>query len=166
LLAEAALRLIKVVRDDDTVARLGGDEFIVLLKDIRTEDSVMPVVEAIIEQFRKTFEVDNRDLILTASVGVAIYPQDGDTPSTLLRNADSAMYSAKEQGRNTYSFFTEDMNQKAVRRLAIEEQMYGALERNEFYVLFQPQVDLNSGRVMGAKPGTLAKPGTRCGVPG
>ncbi|MDJ0834062.1 MAG: EAL domain-containing protein [Gammaproteobacteria bacterium] len=151
LLIEAAERLIHVVRHGDTVARLGGDEFIILLSGLHSAADVLPVADSLVEQFRRSFSIDGREMILTASVGIAIYPDDGDNASDLLRNADSAMYSAKEHGRNVFSFFTEDMNQKVSRRLALEEQMHGALERGEFNIVYQPQIDLSDERIIGAE---------------
>lgn len=151
LLIEAAARLNTIVRGGDTVGRLGGDEFIVLLGGLENAVEARPVVENMLNQFRDAFNIDGRELILTSSVGIAVYPDDGDTASELLRNADSAMYHAKEQGRNTYSYFTETMNRKVSRRLALEEQLYGALERNEFNVYYQPKIELSSGKIVGAE---------------
>jgi diguanylate cyclase (GGDEF)-like protein/PAS domain S-box-containing protein len=144
LLVEAASRLRDVVRSGDTVGRLGGDEFIILLGGLANPTDASPVVENLLELFRDSFRVDGRELMLTASVGVAVYPDDGDTPSELLRNADSAMYHSKDQGRNTYFYFTDAMNRDVSRRLMIEEQMHGALDRGEFRLCYQPQVDIPS----------------------
>ncbi len=89
--------------------------------------------------------------MLTASIGISIYPDDGDNLSQLLRNADSAMYHSKEQGRNTYSYFTEQMNEAVSKRLLFEEQMHGALDRGEFKLCYQPQVELTNGRIIGVE---------------
>jgi len=151
LLIEASERLHNSVRSGDTVGRLGGDEFILLLTELTDAEDAIPVLENLVEQFRKPFKVDNRELILTASIGISIFPGDGENASDLLRNSDSAMYYAKDLGRNTYSFYTDDMNKKVSRRLSIEEQMHGALNRNEFYVLYQPKIDISSGRIIGAE---------------
>jgi len=148
LLKEAALRLKESVRLGDTVGRLGGDEFIVILGGLSEAADARSVAESLLARFRDSFKIDNRELILTASIGISIYPDDGDNPSELLRNADSAMYHSKGQGRNTYSFFTEEMNQGVARRLLLEEQMHGALSRGEFYLCYQPQVDLVSRRIL------------------
>ncbi len=142
LLKEAASRLKSGVRRGDTVGRLGGDEFIVILGGLTAISDAGSVAETLLDRFRDSFKIDNRELILTSSIGISIYPADGDTPSELLRKADSAMYHSKEQGRNTYSFFTEEMNQAVARRLLLEEQMHGALSRGEFSLRYQPQVDL------------------------
>lgn len=151
LLIEAAERLEQVVRSGDTVGRLGGDEFIIMLTNIGKAIDARPVAENLIEQFRKAFKIDERELILTASVGISIFPEDGEDASQLLRHADSAMYHAKELGRNTYSYFTRAMNQEVSRRLSLEEQMHGALDRGEFRLLFQPQMDVASGRIVGVE---------------
>jgi len=151
LLVSAAERLRSVVRNEDTVGRLGGDEFLVLLGGLQHASGAIPVVENLVDQFRRSFQIDGREIILTSSIGLAMFPGDGDNPSQLLRNADTAMYHAKEGGRNTYSFFTEAMNHEVGRRLALEEQLHGALARNEFSVVFQPQVQISSGRIIGAE---------------
>ncbi|MCU7843829.1 MAG: EAL domain-containing protein [Candidatus Thiodiazotropha sp. (ex Monitilora ramsayi)] len=141
LLIQAAKRLQASVRAEDTVSRLGGDEFIVLLGNLSAVEDVYPIAEKLLSSFREAFLLDGRELILTASIGIAIYPNDGDNPADLLRNADMAMYYSKEQGRNTYNYFTEAMNQGVSRRLQVEEQLHGALERGEFELHFQPIVD-------------------------
>lgn len=151
LLLQAARRLRVAVRSGDTVGRLGGDEFIVLLGGRLMSVDVSTIVDNLLNHFRQPFSIDGRDLYLTTSVGVALYPEDGTSPQELLRNADSAMYHAKKQGRNTYSYFTEAMNEEVSRRLHLEEQMHGALDRGEFNVVFQPLVDVASSKVVSAE---------------
>lgn len=151
LLIESAERLLSSIRNGDTVGRLGGDEFIILLHGLKRATDARPVAEHLINSFRQHFLVGERELILTASIGISIYPDDGQNASELLRNADSAMYHAKEKGRNTYSYYTEKMNKEVSRRLAIEEQIHGALERGEFEVYYQTQVDINHNIIMGAE---------------
>jgi len=151
LLKETATRLQSVLRSGDTIGRLGGDEFIILLSGISQASDAQPVAETLLGKFTDTFKIDNRELGLTASIGISIYPDDGDNLSELLRNADSAMYHSKEQGRNTYSYFTEKMNEGVSKRLLFEEQMHGALNRGEFRLCYQPQVELVSGRIIGAE---------------
>lgn len=151
LLKQAADRLSSVVRGGDTIGRLGGDEFIVLLGSLEDATNARPVAETLLSQFNAPFLIDNREMILTASIGISLYPDDGDTSSELLRNADSAMYHSKEQGRNTYSYFTDEMNRGVSRRLQLEEQMHGALSRHEFRVCYQPKVKLGNGRIVGAE---------------
>ncbi len=151
LLIEAAERLMQVVRQGDTVGRLGGDEFIVLLGNLDWASDARPIAENLLYRFRDAFKIGQRDLMITASVGIAIYPDDGINSSELLRKADSAMYHSKELGRNTYSYFTEEMNRDVIRRLALEEQIHGALERGEFSIYYQPKFDVNNSRIMGAE---------------
>ena len=151
LLIEAAKRLNSAIRGGDTVGRLGGDEFIIILPGLTEASDARPVIENLIEQFRNAFKVDGRELILTASIGISVSPEDGDNASELLRNADSAMYHAKNQGRNTYSFFTESMNQEVSRRLTLEEQMHGALDRAEFWLVYQPLIDVSNGNYVGVE---------------
>ncbi|WP_323753723.1 EAL domain-containing protein [Marinobacter sp.] len=151
VLVEAANRLSSVVRDSDTVGRLGGDEFIVLMGALAESFDAVGTVEKLLGVFREPFTIDGRELILTTSIGVAVFPDNGESATDLLRNADAAMYQSKEAGRNTYSFFTKQMNAMILRRLEIEEQLYGALERGEFEVCYQPKINLRSGRIMGAE---------------
>lgn len=151
LLVEAANRMKSIVRSSDTVGRHGGDEFIVILGDLRNLDAVRKVAEQIIQSLSKPFNVDNHELTISASIGIAVYPDDGNGASDLLRKADSAMYHAKDQGGNIYAFFTEEMNQEVSRRLAIEQAMRGALERQEFEVLYQPLMDVKSGQIIGTE---------------
>ncbi len=151
VLIEASRRLLTSVRTGDTVARLSGDEFIVLLSGLHKPEAAQIIAEKILDSFRRIFEIDGRELLITASIGIAIYPDDNDTTSGLLRSADSAMYHSKESGRNTFSFFTERMNQEVSKRLALEEQIHGALERREFSVYYQPQVNVKTGHIVGAE---------------
>ncbi|MFA3789896.1 EAL domain-containing protein [Aliiglaciecola sp. SL4] len=151
LLVKAAQRLTQVVRKEDTVGRLGGDEFIVLMKGFADHNDVLVIAENLLKIFRNPFKIAGRELMLTLSLGIAIYPENGSSASDLLRNADTAMYQAKAQGRNTFSFFTSDMNQVMQRRFEIEEQMHSALERGEFEVYYQPKFSLQTHSVVGAE---------------
>ncbi|MEH6354810.1 MAG: EAL domain-containing protein [Marinobacter sp.] len=151
LLVEAANRLKLAMRKADTVGRLGGDEFIILLRSLVNIRNVIDIAENLLRIFREPFQIDGRELILTLSIGIAIYPKNGDFASDLLRNADTAMYQAKASGRNGYSFFTKEMNDIMLRRFEIEEQLSSALERNEFEVYFQPKIDIKDGNVVGAE---------------
>ncbi|MCW8930580.1 MAG: EAL domain-containing protein [Gammaproteobacteria bacterium] len=151
LLIEVAERLSSVLRAGDTVGRLGGDEFILLLGGLSHAEEAQPIAENLLCQFRNPFRIESRELIMTSSIGISIYPEDASDSSRLLRNADSAMYHAKEQGRNIYSYFTDSMNREVSRRLALEEQIHGALERNEFEVFYQPKIDINNGKVVAAE---------------
>jgi len=151
VLIDAANRLRHVVRSIDTVGRLGGDEFIIILGGLKNAKEAQPIVENLLNQFRNMFVINSRELLLTTSIGIAMYPNDASHASELLRLADSAMYDAKDCGRNTYSYYTSQMNKSAQRRLAIEEQLHGALARNEFTVHYQPKIDLPSSKIMGAE---------------
>jgi len=151
LLIEAAERLRRVSRRDDTIGRLGGDEFIILLAGLTEPADARPVVKHFIDQFTAPFKIGGRELILTASVGISVFPGDGENASALLRCADSAMYHAKALGRNTYAYYTESMNRKVSRRLVLEEQMFGALKRGEFSVFYQPMVHVSNGKILGAE---------------
>jgi len=151
LLIEAARRLQETVRDSDTVGRLGGDEFIVLLGNLHNAAEAYPIAEQLLVQFRKAFAIDGRELMLTVSIGIAYFPDDGSSASELLRNADSAMYHSKALGRNTFSYFTDAMNRDVSRRLALEEQMHGGLARGEFSIVYQPQFAIGSGTMIGAE---------------
>jgi len=151
VLIEASERLRSAVRSIDTVGRLGGDEFIVILGGLKTVNEIHPIIENLLKKFRAKFSIRSRELKLTTSIGVAFYPNDAEDTSTLLRHADSAMYDAKAKGRNTFSFYTDEMNTIAQRRLCIEEQLHDALTRNEFFVVYQPKIDFSTLNIMGAE---------------
>ncbi|PWB47720.1 MAG: hypothetical protein C3F18_11970 [Nitrosomonadales bacterium] len=149
LLAQVASRLAGNVREGDTVARHGGDEFVLLLAEIRAEDDVSMIAQKLLKALSAPFHVGGRELHITCSVGIASYPKDGKDRQTLLKNADAAMYRAKEIGRNNVQFYAEEMNVKAMERLMLENSLHHALERNEFLLHYQPQVDLRSGEITG-----------------
>ncbi|MCF2859658.1 EAL domain-containing protein [Pseudoalteromonas sp. SMS1] len=151
LLVHSAKILKNALRKHDTVARLGGDEFIVLLGDIADQHHISAIATKLVHLFRSPFEIDDRSFTISLSLGLAVFPSDAMTPNELLRKADSAMYSAKQLGRNTFSFFTESMSQDLNRRLMLEEKMRLALANNQFEVYFQPQYDLRSQYVVGAE---------------
>jgi len=151
VLIQSAQRLKQVLREGDTVGRLGGDEFIVLLRGISEHHDALVTTENLLKSFREPFVIDGRELMLTLSIGVAISPENGHCASDLLRNADTAMYQAKDLGRNTYSFFSKEMNTMMLRRFEIEEQMHGALERNEFELYYQPQFDVKKQNITGVE---------------
>lgn len=151
LLQEVAQRLRSSVRQEDTVSRLGGDEFIMILPEVRGEDYALAVAGRIIEALEKPVHLRGHDLYVTCSIGITIYPNDGRDLETLVKNADMAMYRAKEEGRNTYRLFTPAMNQRARRRQEMVTALRQAVERQEFWVFYQPQVDLRNGRVVGVE---------------
>ncbi|MDP3267075.1 MAG: EAL domain-containing protein [Sulfuricurvum sp.] len=136
-------------RDIDTIARLGGDEFSLIIDSLEGIESVSTVAEKLVTLLQHPICIDKRELYVTCSIGISIYPNDGELPENLLRNADSAMYKAKSEGRNSYQFYTEDMTQKALERVALEADLRRALEREEFRVYYQPQVNGISGQLIG-----------------
>jgi diguanylate cyclase (GGDEF)-like protein/PAS domain S-box-containing protein len=149
LLQIAGERLATCVREGDTVARLGGDEFVLLVTDQGSEESIYRVVQRIMSLISQPFVLDQREFKVTCSVGIASFPRDGDDPDTLLRNADTAMYRAKDLGRNTFQLYSSDMNANFGERLTLETDLWKALERGEFVLHYQPKVDLRSGDIIG-----------------
>jgi diguanylate cyclase (GGDEF)-like protein len=151
LLQLVARRLAQSVREDDTVARMGGDEFTILLREIHNQDDAVRVASKVLRSFRTAFTLGRQKVYVTASVGVALYPQDGTTPETLLKNADAAMYGAKDRGRNTYQLYTPGLNAQAHEWLELESGLHHAIERGELVLHYQPKVALRSGRVVGVE---------------
>ena len=151
ILQSIAKRLVQCVRAPDTVSRQGGDEFLVLLSEVEQPDDSAIVAERILQCLADAHSIDWRDLHVTASIGVSVYPDDGLDAETLIKSADTAMYQAKEQGRNRFKFFTQAMNVRAVERQSIEESLRRALERKEFVVHYQPKINLKTGAITGAE---------------
>ncbi len=149
MLLAVAERLSGALRDGDTVARLGGDEFAVLLSEIAKVSDTAIVVGKIFSALKAPFVIDSHELFVSASIGISIAPDDAEEAGALLKNADAAMYRAKDQGRNTYQLYSPAMNVSQLERLSLESHLRHALEREEFIVHFQPQVELRSGRVVG-----------------
>jgi diguanylate cyclase (GGDEF)-like protein/PAS domain S-box-containing protein len=151
LLKTLARRLATSVRDEDTVARLGGDEFTILLPDVERADDIMTVADKILEAVRRPIRIDDSELFVTASIGISIYPDDGVDPEALVKNADTAMYRAKDQGRDNYQLYAAAMNATAVERLALETSLRKALARDELVIYYQPIVDLATGAPAGVE---------------
>lgn len=150
LLKATAERLTKCVRDGDTIARQGGDEFTILLQHMDRVDDVTRVIERIFSTFESPFILEGQpELFLTASIGISIYPDDGEDAETLFKNADIALYQAKEVGRNTYKLFSRSMNEKITRKLDIENRLRKAYEKEELLLHYQPQIDLETNKVIG-----------------
>jgi diguanylate cyclase (GGDEF)-like protein len=149
LLHAVAKRLRETVRESDTVARMGGDEFTVLLGDIKETDDASTTAQKLVEQFSKPFVAGGRELHTTTSIGIALYPADGDDVDTLLKHADSAMYRAKSRGRDSFEFFTPDLSVRAQARLSVESGLRHALDRKGLELHYQPQVDVCSGAIVG-----------------
>ena len=151
LLCRVASRLREAVRENDTVARLGGDEFVVLPTDLSTDNETITFAEKLQETLAAPFRLGEQEYFVTFSMGVAMFPQDGDTSEKLMKYADAAMYHAKEQGKNNFQFFTEEINRRAHDRLEQEARLRRALEREEFLLFYQPQVDMKSGTISGVE---------------
>jgi diguanylate cyclase (GGDEF)-like protein/PAS domain S-box-containing protein len=151
LLRRVAERLTGRLRDGDTVARVGGDEFALVLSEITQVEDAAEIAERILRDFRRPWVLQGQEFLVTTSIGIALYPGDGDDAETLLRNADTAMYRAKESGRDSYQLYTAAMNARIVERLALENNLRRGLERGEFIVYYQPQVDIRSGQVVGVE---------------
>ena len=151
LLKSVAQRLIQSVRDTDTVARLGGDEFVVVISRLQSADDLSLVAGKILRSLSQPFIMEGKEIFVTASIGAALYPRDGDHGEILLRNADVAMYRVKEHGRNNYRFYTPEMTHMAIDRLDMEGNLRRALERDELIVYYQPLIDIPSGHIVGAE---------------
>jgi diguanylate cyclase (GGDEF)-like protein/PAS domain S-box-containing protein len=151
LLQSVAKRLVDGVRGSDTVSRQGGDEFVVLLSEVEGLDSVTTTVKRLLQAGAEPHSIDQHDLHVTTCIGVSIFPDDGLDPETLVKNADTAMYQAKENGRQSFQFFKPAMNVRAVERQSIEESLRRALERQEFAVHYQPKINLRTGEISGAE---------------
>jgi diguanylate cyclase (GGDEF)-like protein/PAS domain S-box-containing protein len=163
LLKSVADRLAESVRHSDSVsrsvekeenysfARLGGDEFTVLLTNLREVHDAGKVARRIVEAMAKPFSIEGNEIFVTVSVGIAIFPVDGDSVDALLKNADSAMYHAKEEGRNNFQFYSNTLNAAANERLILEGELRHAVDREEFVVFYQPQIDLRTGGIIGAE---------------
>jgi diguanylate cyclase (GGDEF)-like protein/PAS domain S-box-containing protein len=151
LLIEAAERLKRCVRQEDTLARFGGDEFAVLLEDLGGAREAARTAQRLVKSMSAPFRLSGREMFVSASIGISIYPSDGTDLVTLMKNADTAMYKVKQQGRNGYQFFTDEMNEAALERLFLETGLRRALEQGELFLLYQPIEHVGSGRIVGAE---------------
>ena len=151
VLRDIGMRLAQLVREGDTVSREGGDEFVIVLPDLEKPESAQLVASKILSELAKPIQVGGQEITVTASIGISHYPNDATDVQQLLKNADSAMYQAKDAGRNTVRFFTSDLNFLLSKRLEVESRLRRGIERNEFFLHYQPQVDVGSGRIIGAE---------------
>ncbi len=149
LLRTVADRLRVCVRESDTLSRVGGDEFVVLLSVVSDEDGISSAASKILAIISEPFLIDNQEIYLTASIGVAVYPTDGIDAQTLLKHADLAMYQAKDMDRNNFQFFSSELNVRLMERIMLENSLRRALDREEFQLLYQPQIDVNTTRIVG-----------------
>lgn len=151
LLQSVAKRLVACVRHADTLSRQGGDEFILLLSSIEHAEDAARAVQKMFKALALPHSIEGHDLYIGMSVGISIFPGDSQDADTLIKNADTAMYHAKESGRNNYKFFEQDMNARAVRRQSIEASLHRAVERREFVLYYQPKINLQSGAIVGVE---------------
>jgi predicted signal transduction protein with EAL and GGDEF domain len=151
LLCSTAQRLSGCVRQSDTVSRLAGDEFVLVLDDLASIDDAAMIADKILIAMNAPHAIEGHDLHVTVSMGISVYPDDGDDAESIVRNADVAMYQTKEAGRNSYEFFSTQMNVRVVEQQSVERDLRRALERGEFELYFQPKVDLASGAITGVE---------------
>ena len=151
MLREAATRLARCMREGDTVARLGGDEFMVVLSNLGDARGAAAAARKILDGLARPTELMGQEVFMSASIGVSIYPTDAADAEALIRNADAAMYSAKRHGGDNYQFYTSDLNVQAQERLALEQGLRVAEQRNELHLLYQPKIDLVSGKIIGVE---------------
>ncbi|WP_168188956.1 EAL domain-containing protein [Thiomicrorhabdus sediminis] len=151
ILLEASKRLCSTIRQGDSVGRIGSDEFVLIFGGLSDEIGLQIIAEKLLSRFKEPFTIKDRKLVITASIGISLYPNDTATPADLLRNADAAMLYAKNEGRNTYAFFTKSMNAGVTRRLQLEEHLYNAISNDEMQVFYQPKINLSTRRIVGAE---------------
>jgi diguanylate cyclase (GGDEF)-like protein/PAS domain S-box-containing protein len=151
LLQEVAIRISRIVRAQDTVARLGGDEFTVILEEMTHAEDAATVAKKLLSALQQKIVIDGNDIVIGGSIGISIFPNDGETPQSIIKSADMAMYQAKKQGRNRYQFFTNELAYHAQKRFHMENRLRYAIENGELEVYYQPQIDLSSGNLVGAE---------------
>ncbi len=149
LLKDIADRMRECVEPHNIIARIGGDEFMILLKNVTEINDVTRVAQQILSTFERSFTLEEHEIHITASIGISLYPHDGDDTKTLLRNADTAMYRAKEQGKNSFELYSPILNEKAMEKLMLENSLQRALERNELLLYYQPLIDVATKKIVG-----------------
>lgn len=150
LLTKVASRLQSSIRRTDIAARLGGDEYAILLPSITKEEAGL-IARRIQEEMSRFFLIENLDIFISTSIGISLYPDNGSDAETLIRNADAAMYFAKESGKNNYQFFTNDLHRNISNKLMLEQEMHRALEEEHFHLLYQPQINMKTGQIIGVE---------------
>lgn len=151
LLKEVSKRLQSLIRSNDTLARLGGDEFIIIVQNIKKESDVFHLANKFLNTFKKTFHIEKNDVNITSSVGISLYPKDARSPTELLRTADIAMYRAKESGFNKMHFYTQELNIDSKKRYEQESELRRAIKNKEFFLVYQPQFDLETKELIGVE---------------
>jgi diguanylate cyclase (GGDEF)-like protein/PAS domain S-box-containing protein len=151
LLRKVAERLNSITREGDTVSRLSGDEFIIMFPDVGSVEHISTIASKIIARLSEGFVINETEVYITTSIGISLFPGDGESADSLIKNADAAMYYAKEQGRNNYQFYSATINANAVRKIMLQGSLRRALKQNEIIFHYQPQIDLRTGRIVGAE---------------
>jgi len=151
LLRAAAARLLNCGRQEDTIARLGGDEFVIVLENLQQEERAAMLARKILDALMPPFQIEGHECFITASIGISVFPKDGEDAETLLKNADTAMYRAKDKGRDLVQFYGRDMHVRALERLTLEQSLRYAVERQELELHYQPQMELQGGRIIGVE---------------
>ncbi len=149
LLKIIAERLSKTLRTCDSISRLGGDEFVILIDGIKDREDISLIAYKLLEVLAQPTVLDKKEVFTTTSIGVAISPEDGEDPDTLIKNADTAMYQAKENGRNTFCFYSAELNRESLNKLLLANQLRTALQKNQLFLSYQPQIDLSHGEMSG-----------------
>ncbi|HEX8154779.1 MAG TPA: EAL domain-containing protein [Thermoanaerobaculia bacterium] len=149
LLKAIATRLRAVLREEDSIARMGGDEFTVLITDVKSAEHAAKIAQKLLDAIAHPVRIEGHELFITTSIGIALYPNDGDTAEALLKNADNAMYRAKDLGRSSYQLCTPAMNSRALERLSLESSIRGAMDRDELVLHYQPQLRVDTQQVVG-----------------
>lgn len=149
LLIEVSSRLKQLIRKSDFIARFGGDEFVIIIENVEDTDSIDIISQKVLQCFGEPFELNNTEYFVTTSIGIAVYPIDGNDAETLIKNADAAMYNAKGRGKNQHSFSHPDLSLKLEETMKLSNQLYRAIERNELEIYYQPQIDIRSKEVIG-----------------
>ncbi len=151
VLIEVALRLKKLIRENDAIGRIGGDEFIILLDDINESEQASVMAERIVNSFATSFDIDGHVVSVSFSIGISIYPDNGEYRLSLFKAADMAMYQAKERGKNCYKFYTNELDQRVKKNIALDNALHHALENNEFSLVYQPRINLLDSNVKEAE---------------